>query len=315
MLNLVKNENMKIYRRISTWIMIGILILLVVGVALIVKFVEPNSGAGDWKANLTQQNMNYQNTISQSKGNSAMKEQFEKLIKLNEYRIDHDISPDSDKTVWGFVMAMKDLIMIIALFIIIIGANVTANEFSTGTIKLLLIRPVKRWKILLSKYIATLLTAIIMLLILFVISFIVGGLFFGFKGVSVPYLAYTNGAVKEASFVFQIFFQYGLKCVDMLMMVTLAFMISTVFRNNALAIGIGVFLMFVGGTIVQIFSKLNCNWVKYILFANTDLTQYFDGIPVVKGMTLAFSLTVLAIYFVIFNLIAWTVFLKRDVAA
>ena len=110
-----------------------------------------------------------------------------------------------------------------------------------------------------------------------------------------------------------IFTTYAYACVKSLMMVTFAFMISTVFRNNSLAVGISLFLMFTGGLLVTLLSKYT--WVKYVLFANTDLTVYTDGIPVVKGMTYNFSLLVLAAYFIIFNVISWLVFNKRDVAA
>ena len=98
----------------------------------------------------------------------------------------------------------------------------------------------------------------------------------------------------------------------MLMMVTFAFMISTVFRNSALAIGMGVFLMFTGDIIVLVFSEYS--WVKYILFANLDLSQYFDGVPFLKGMSLTFSIVVLTLYFLIFNFISLTTFIRRDVS-
>jgi ABC-2 type transport system permease protein len=56
-------------------------------------------------------------------------------------------------------------------------------------------------------------------------------------------------------------------------------------------------------------------WAKYILFANTDLMQYFEGTPMVDGMTLSFSVIMLLVYFFIFQFLAFYVFKKRDVAA
>ncbi len=57
------------------------------------------------------------------------------------------------------------------------------------------------------------------------------------------------------------------------------------------------------------------NWSKYILFANTDLTQYSTGKPLVEGMTIEFSIIVLIVYFVIFNVISYIGFTKRDIVA
>jgi ABC-2 type transport system permease protein len=251
---------MKIYRRLSTWVMIGILVLLELG-----------------------------NAISKKK-----------FSGLNE------------KSIWGVVNSSEALIATISVFVIVIGSGVIANEFSSGTIKLLLIRPVMRWKILLSKYISTMLFALFMLVILFVVSFLMGGILFGFGGVFQPYHASVHGILNETNFFQQLILRYAFNCVELLMLVTFAFMISTVFRNSALAIGIGVFLMFTGDFIVLIFSE--SSWVKYILFANLDLARYFDGMPLIEGMTLTFSIIVLAVYFLIFNIISWTTFLKRDVA-
>ncbi len=313
MLNLIRNENMKTFRRISTLVMIGVLIMFVGGIALKTKVESYTEEKGDWKAGLLEENKAYKGIQSQPGIAKSLKDQYEKMIRLNDYRIEHDIPPLESGSLWGFVDSQKNTVVIISLFIIIIGGSAVANEFSSGTIKLLLIRPNMRWKVLLSKYLSTMFSALLMLITLFVSSFLIGSVFFGFQGISQPYLAYSNGVVRETNMVLSLLGRYGFSCVDMLMMVTFSFMISTVFRSNALAIGLSVFLMLVGNSVVGILSRYD--WVKYILFANTDLSQYTDGVPMVKGMTMTFSIIVLAVYFVVFNLISWTTFIKRDVAA
>lgn len=94
------------------------------------------------------------------------------------------------------------------------------------------------------------------------------------------------------------------------MLTTMAFMISSVFRNSSLAIGISIFLMFMGNTVTLLLANW-FDWAKYLLFANTDLTQYLEGTPLVSGMTLSFSITMLVIYFVVFIGLAFWVFRKR----
>ena len=46
---------------------------------------------------------------------------------------------------------------IVVLLTVIVAAGIVASEFSQGTIKMLLSRPVKRWKILTSKYLTVIL--------------------------------------------------------------------------------------------------------------------------------------------------------------
>lgn len=318
MLNLIQNENMKIFRQLSTYIMLGLLIVIVIASGFLSKnSVQRASTNTDWKTQLTQENTEMQKTMTQVQTQGISVEQssaaFEKIIKTNNYRIEHNLPREQGKIVWGFVTDLASTISLVSLFTIIIAAGIVAREFNSGTIKLLLIRPFKRWKVLLSKYLAVLLFALDALIILFVASFLVGGIFYGWSGVSQPYLGFTNGNVTEINMLWHIFTTYAYACVNLLMMVTFAFMISTVFRNNSLAVGISLFLMFTGNALVALLSKYS--WVKYILFTNTDLTVYTNGVPVAKGMTMTFSLLVLAAYFIIFNGISWLVFIKRDVAA
>ena len=77
------------------------------------------------------------------------------------------------------------------------------------------------------------------------------------------------------------------------MLATMAFMISAVFRNSSLAIGLSIFLMFTGAELTGLLA-MKFEWAKYVLFANTDLMQYFEGVPMVEGMTLPFSLIMIS---------------------
>ena len=312
MFKLIKNEVKKIFSQKSTPIMLALLVVAVLIGGFILKANTPTA-TNDWKIQLTQTNQTLQTQITLPQtGPGQTKEEMQQEIDTNTYRIDHDLPPIEGRTLWGFVIPVSALISLVSLLTIIVGAGSIAGEFSNGTIKLLLSRPFKRWKILLAKYLSVLVFALVGLLSLFVASFLVGGIFYGFSGVNQPFLAYTDGVVHEVNMMWHIFETYAYGCVSLLMMVTFAFTISTVSRNNSLAVGIAIFSMFTGSMLVSLLKDYS--WVKYILFANTDLTQYINGIPVVSGMTMSFSLIVLTVYFVIFNATSWLVFSKRDVA-
>ncbi|WP_085524152.1 ABC transporter permease [Tuberibacillus sp. Marseille-P3662] len=311
-INLVKNENMKLMLKRSTQIMTALLIVFIIGAALLIKFTSDSPDANDndqWKQELKEQNQTYQQSMEKN-DNVDYKQQ----IALNEYRIEHDLEPEGNN-VWSFVKDMVGLTMIISLFTIIAAAGSVANEFSWGTIKLLLIRPVSRAKILLSKYVSSLLYAVVLILILFVVSFIIGGLFFGFEGLTHPELIYQDGQVDSVNMIGYIFAQYGFKVINLIMMTTFAFMISSIFRNSALAIGLAVFLMLAGNMIMNFLMAFGFDWAKYVLFANTDLSRYYSGSPMFDGMTLTFSIVVLVVYYIIFVALSWWAFTKRDVAA
>jgi len=314
MINLVRNENMKLAHSISTWIMMGILVAIIVTVGMLFKFGNNQAPTSDWKSDITIQNQAIKESINQPEMPKTQKDSLTKDLQTNEYRLKHDIQPIQNNSLWGFVEgASSSLIALISLFAIVMGGRIVANEFSGGTIKLLLIRPSKRWKILLSKYLAVIGYILLMLLVLFLVSFLLGGILFSFKGAGIPFLTNANGKITEVNMIVHIVQLYGLQCIGLLMMVTLAFMISTVFHTSAMAIGIGVFLLTVGNGITMVLSKYA--WSKYILFANMDLNQYINGRPLVEGMTMKFSIIVLIGYFIIFNAISYIGFTKRDIVA
>ncbi len=104
---------------------------------------------------------------------------YKKQIAINEYRIEHDIPFREKYNGWSFVKDSSELILLAGLFTIIVSAGIVASEFNWGTIKLLLIRPINRSKILLSKYLTVLLFALLLLVSLFVYSAILGTILFG----------------------------------------------------------------------------------------------------------------------------------------
>ncbi|MDQ0245018.1 ABC-2 type transport system permease protein [Bacillus fengqiuensis] len=205
-------------------------------------------------------------------------------------------------TMWDFALSSVNLLWIVQVFAVIIAGDIVASEFSWGTIKLLLIRPATRAKILFSKYIAVLFFTWTIMFVLFLSSLLFGLIFFGMG--------------EGGLFMFgKVTSMYCLQFIEILMMVTFAFMISTVFRSSSLAIGLSIFLTFMGKPVVDILYHFDFEWGKYVLFANTDLSPYFSsGDPMFPGMSLGFSILILLVYFTLFQALSWFVFMKRDVS-
>jgi ABC-2 type transport system permease protein len=314
MFSLIQNEWMKIFRRPGTYVMIAILILIVSVTGIFMKAQDQSvSSDENWKQVLQQENEALKRQL-ESSPLKMEREYYKKQIAINEYRIEHDIPLKEKYNAWSFVKDSSDLIILAGLFTIIVSAGIVASELTWGTVKLLLIRPINRSKILLSKYLTVLVFALLMLTILFVFSALLGGILFGMPEKTIPYLNYFDGEVVEQGMVVHLLIYYGLSSIEMIMLTTMAFMISSVFRNSSLAIGLSLFLMFTGSQFTALLS-IKFSWAKYILFANTNLMQYVEGFPLLEGMTISFSIIVLLVYYLIFLFLAFYVFKKRDVAA
>ncbi|MNN22915.1 ABC-2 family transporter protein [compost metagenome] len=102
--------------------------------------------------------------------------------------------------------------------------------------------------------------------------------------------------------------------IDLFVITIISFMISTVFRSGGIAIGLSMFILFTKGIFTMLFNPVRYPWAKYALFTNMDLSQYQSGWNQVEGMSIGFSSIILAIYVILFLLISWIVFNKRDVA-
>ncbi|UQZ94836.1 ABC transporter permease [Bacillus safensis] len=313
MIRLIQNEWMKISYRVGTWIMVGLLVLgMVATLIFAVKTNDGDQASGDWKTEL--QSINKAKKQELKEDNIGFyKRSLENDIAINEYRIKHNLPPADQfgKNAWAYVKINADLLQLVGVFVIIIAATIVSAEYKHGTIKLLLIRPPSRMKILLSKYFTVQLYSLFLIAVLFILSFILGAVFFGLNHDYV-YLSYQNGKVIEQSQLANMVSYYLAHCAMFVVLGTLSFAISTVFRSEALSIAISVLAYIVGASITSILMFF-FDWAKYLLFAN-DPVQYFADTPTfIEGMSLGFSLTVLVIYWAIFLAIALIVFQKREV--
>ncbi|WP_017547786.1 ABC transporter permease [Salinicoccus carnicancri] len=309
--SLVWNEVSKIFIQKSTWIMYIFLALLVIAVAVITTTTDMSGKeyGADWKEELRAEN---EQLTEEMQEEEFLTEVNTQEIEMNQYHIDNDIKPVTYDA-WQFVIDNAMLASVISLLTIIVAGGIVANEFRWGTVKQLLIRPIPRSMILLSKYIAVLIFALITLVLLLVLSWLTGALVFGVAGSNPELVVRNYEGIVSVSAIAEVASGYGFKLVNLFMMATFAFMISSIFRNSALAIGTAVFLMMAGTSIVQFFADRE--WSKYILFANTDLTVYDSQMgPVQEEMTMGFSIGVLAVYWIVFMVASWLFFTKRDVA-
>ncbi|SEM72505.1 ABC transporter permease [Paenibacillus sp. OV219] len=314
MVNLILNENMKIYRRTRTWVMIAVMIVIVLfGSFIDWHYDDKETGQATWQQQLTERNQQNAKLLTDEKLDQDDKERIQENIDMNQYQLDHNIHPEGS-TMWSGINGSAQLVLLITLFTVIIAGDSLAGEFSSGTIKLLLIRPASRLKILISKYVSMIMFGLLLLVILFIVSVLFNGLLYRFENMNLPLLHLdTAGHIVEKNMFANLWQSYLLNGVSTIIFVTMAFMISSAFRSSTMAIGFSLFALFAGAILMELLHDYD--WSRYILFANINLSGYLTGHPYQKGMTLAFSIKMLAAYYLVFSLVAWLVFTKRDVAA
>ncbi|QSF47200.1 DUF2705 family protein [Paenibacillus tianjinensis] len=210
----------------------------------------------------------------------------------------HSVSPESFASAKEFTKQMllpTGMGQVMAILAIIGTAGIVAKEHSQGTVKFLLIRARSRTAILASKYVTVLLYAFSLTLVAAAAIFLSGMLWFN-----------TGGGDTGVADILQSLL-YGF--VYTLVYVTLVFMLGVLTNSTGVTIGIAMFAVTMDKIVI------NREFYKYFLFPNLDLSAYSSGNkPPLSGMTLGFSITMLAVYIIVFLLAGFTVFRRRDVA-
>lgn len=205
----------------------------------------------------------------------------------------------------------------IILASVIVAGTIVSEEFNKGTIKLLLVRPYKRIKILLAKFLTCVIVLMLSYISIALIQTIVGGIVFGFDDYLEKTVIYNFSANKlEQISIISYLIISGLAILPQyLLLMTLSFVVSILITNSPVAIA----LPFVGTIGAEIINALVVNYSKArfllcFVTPNWDLSMYMFGkLPMLPGMTLGFSIGVCVIYFVIMVAIGILVFKRRDI--
>ncbi|GGJ12385.1 ABC transporter permease [Paenibacillus hunanensis] len=321
---LVQNETIKIIKKKRFYVVLLVLLVLVpmFTYASMREAQENRSKFGDdWRVELQQAITDNQNSLGSDRVPEEWKKYRRIFIQQMQYYLQNDVNPNEP----GGVTFTREFLdnsssLFIPLLIMTIASDLVSGERTGGTIKMLLTRPVRRWKILLSKLITLTMFTSLIVISTFIICYGISGLVFGYSGFTMPVFTGfqpsdagvnmdTVHAVDQWQFILM---QMGLIWFVGLCVGLLAFMVSVLVRSTAASIVI-MMAALIAGTIL---TNMASSWAsaKYLFMVNLGLTNYLSGSPApIDGMTLPFSLTVLAIWAAVSLVVSFAVFTKRDV--
>lgn len=174
----------------------------------------------------------------------------------------------------------------IMYFAIVLSALIISNEYTTGTARLLFIRPQKRNKILMSKYFTVLLVIVILNAVNVIMSLLISVLVNGVGDVFAPDLIIISGAVSKQISVFAHIGTLILANFKIILITTITFFIASVFKKGALSIVCGfifnIIITNVGSIICSIFdaSKTKYTILPYLnmeIFSADQVEYHLSG--------------------------------------
>jgi len=307
-------------------IVIAVIVAVLVGLFTYAQYKQSlerqeKLGTTDWRASVQTSIIDITNRLSSSGISDDTRERMQITLKQQQYYLDHDINPsEPGAPTFMRIFIENSGMMLIPLLVIVIASDLVSSEHSLGSIKLLLTRPVQRWRILVSKYISLLLAISIIMAIVGILSFLLSGIVFGYKGMDAPVITgfsaqAGNLDISRVRMISQwkfLLMDFGLAWFVAVVVGTLSFMLSVLIRSTAAGMGI-MLAALVSGSIL---STMISSWesAKYLFMVNLNLTGYLSGIaPPIEGMTLLFSISVLVVWWLLALLISFFVFTRQDV--
>lgn len=130
------------------------------------------------------------------------------------------------------------LSVIVMLIISVTSSGIVSKEHSRGTIKNIITAPVKRWKILLSKFIYLVLNTYIIWLLGLIILSICSGIRFGFTELITPKLIVSSGKVIEINYYLYLIKNILIVSIPVIAFLSILFFLSAVTLNTSLTVGI-----------------------------------------------------------------------------
>ncbi len=280
----------------------------------------------DFRVSLISETASLMDDLQMLEMGSATTEKVTELknkIVCNQYRIQEDIQTDvaslideeyyyeEQTTFWGIMYDHATMLVLVGIFCIIVAGRIVANEFADGTYKLLVLNPVKRSKILFSKYSTVLLYGLLLSAAIFFGTAILGALRFGGTMFD-PLVRAENGVIRTYSPLWHLLLDYLCNGVQVVMMSTLSFCFSALLRSQGAAIGFSLVCYLMGEVINSMLAMASLDFGRFTFFANWDLQAIASGRGLYIGQSVPFALIVLAVHLFVFLLTAYDAFVRRE---
>ena len=204
----------------------------------------------------------------------------------------------------------------IIVLIIYFSAGIVSSEINKGTIKQLLSKPQSRFKILLSKFITTLIMIIFSALVV-ILMVLISNLIIKQDPESlltpVTLYNYNTDTLMVMGIGKYLIIQFLAKLPMFISIATLSFAISTLFNNQVLA-SIIPLCLYIANLLIITPTEENILFTRNLLTTNWDLAEvYFGRLAHVPSLSLEFCLIICIFYILILLIPSFLYFCTSDI--
>jgi len=322
LIGLIRNETLKLIRRKRFAVVMGILIAIIGIVTYSQHRILQRNARREWRVQLQQRVASMQNQLRRaSRNDSSWVRSLRAEVNRLQFYIDHDIDPERP-TAPLFVRRFVNVagFLLLPLLVGVLGSDIVSAENAEGTDKLLLTRPVRRWKILTSKLVTLWMFATLTLACGGVLAFVIPSALLPARGWTAP--TFTGFQITDTGLQADTIRQlplwkdtliaFGLEWFALLCVAAIALLLSVLFKSSAAAIGT-MLASLIGGTIL---TRISPDWTmgKYLFVSALPLSDYYSGEPPpYDGMSMMFCIALLTAWAVGAIAVSFAMFIRRDV--
>lgn len=322
---LIRNEALKIWKKKRFFVIVGILAVLIpiftYAQMRVAANVQEQLGTDDWKTNIQQEIQSYTERAENPRMLEEWRRWYQVQVQILQFYVDHDVNPNDPNGVTFTKEFLRNAVgLFIPLMVMVVASDLVSSEHASGTIKILLSRPVRRWKVLLSKYVAMTLYVSLTVVLVVLLCYLIAGAAFGYDGWRTPTL--IGFQVTESTVHYEhvrlidqwqfLLMEAGLVWYSAWVVGAIALMVSVLIRSTAAGMGI-MLATLIAGTIL---ATMASSWenAKFLFMVNLDTVLYLTGDPPpIPGMDLSFSLGVLGLSALASILVSFRAFTRQDI--
>lgn len=240
-----------------------------------------------------------------------------KEAKISQYIIENKQNINKENNLnYQLRTIVEDYEIFITILILIVCSTIICEEFKDGTIKLLLIKPYSRCKILLSKYLTSIIVIFISISLLIITQFVIGTLVFGLESINIPVVMYDFNKMDLACYhvLEYMIIRIIAKVPFLLMMITITCFLAVVTSNTLVTITMPLMLYMFTPTLVYFIKQYRLEFLKYLVNINWNIQDYLFGkLPEISFINLEFSLIILLVYFTVLLGLMFIIFKKKNI--
>ncbi|WP_422486140.1 ABC transporter permease [Gudongella sp. DL1XJH-153] len=277
----------------------------------------------DWKNIIGQQLIDLERRLDNpyipDEGKASIRVRAEQL----RFYLENDVSPiNSSAARFMGAFLEQSIFLFLPLLIILLAGDMVSGEMNTGTIKLILTRPVKRWRILMAKLLALSMLEMLVIFMMAIFSYAIALVVFGYSGFNEPVITgfrvlenrLDTSAVRTIPQWRYLLMSYSIGYFVAFVIGSLSLMISIMEKSTSASIGIMMSTL-IGGSFLSLFIS---DWkiTRYLFTVNLNLISYISGsFQIVEGLSMIFSTLVLLGWSLGAIVIGFIVFIHKDILA